>query len=230
MTTEAGNLAKVTAPAYIAAFAPDKGESVNTLIADPLPGASVPPVLPPVDGFLLLDRDKFADSFAGDLPPAQAEFMTDSQTPLGLDLGRGGGRDDRDDFFGRRVEYLVLLDAAGGAVSTPAWRTKPACYLVATDDRMIPPPAQRDGRADRRADRGGGRQPRRLRLPARHRRQPDQAGRQRLTTPEGRTPAHPPPAQGLVKNRWQPQIRVASGLSGQGGAPLLGKACPGRCS
>ncbi|MFE9967433.1 hypothetical protein [Streptomyces sp. NPDC005525] len=203
--TEAGNLAKVTAPAYIAAFAADKGESVNTLIADPLPGASVPPILPPVDGFLLLDRDKFADSFAGDLPHAQAEFMTDSQTPWGL-------------------------DAAGDAVSTPAWRTEPACYLVATDDRMIPPPAQRDGRADRRADHGGGRQPRRLRLPARHRRQPDQAGRQRLTTPEGRTPAHPPPAQGLVKNRWQPQIRAASGLSGQGGAPLLGKACPGRCS
>ncbi|MFF1969806.1 hypothetical protein ACFVW5_40480 [Streptomyces sp. NPDC058232] len=112
MITETGNLAKVTAPAYIAAFAADKGESVNTLIADPLPGASVPPILPPVDGFLLLDRDKFADSFAGDLPPAQAEFMTDSQTPWGL-------------------------DAAGDAVSTPAWRTEPACYLVTTDDRMI---------------------------------------------------------------------------------------------
>ncbi|MFB7311920.1 alpha/beta fold hydrolase [Streptomyces sp. NPDC056192] len=116
--TEAGNHEKVTALAYIAAFAPDKGESVNTLIADPPPGAAVPPILPPVDGFLLLDRDKFADSFAGDLPPAQAEFMADSQAPWGL-------------------------DAAGGAVSTPAWRTKPAWYLVATDDRMIPPPAQR---------------------------------------------------------------------------------------
>ncbi|WP_345033746.1 alpha/beta hydrolase [Streptomyces sannanensis] len=116
--TEAGNHEKVTALAYIAAFAPDKGESVNSLIADPPPGAAVPPILPPNEGFLLLDRDKFADSFAGDLRPAQAEFMADSQLPWGV-------------------------DAAGGAVSTPAWRTKPAWYLVATDDRMIPPPAQR---------------------------------------------------------------------------------------
>ncbi|MYS85359.1 alpha/beta fold hydrolase [Embleya scabrispora] len=115
--TEAGNHEKVTALAYIAAFAPDKSESVNTLIADPPPGAAVPPILPPSEGFLLLDRDRFAESFAGDLPLAQAEFMADSQVPWGL-------------------------DAAGGAVSTPAWRTKPSWYLVATDDRMIPPPAQ----------------------------------------------------------------------------------------
>ncbi|MFD7552685.1 alpha/beta fold hydrolase [Streptomyces sp. NPDC059578] len=116
--TEAGNHPKVRALAYIAAFAPDKGESVNTLIADPPPGAAVPPILPPNEGFLLLDRDKFAESFAGDLPIAQARFLADSQVPWGL-------------------------DAAGGAVSTPAWRTKPAWYLVATNDRMIPPPAQR---------------------------------------------------------------------------------------
>ncbi|WTW99086.1 alpha/beta hydrolase [Streptomycetaceae bacterium NBC_01309] len=118
VVTEAGNHEKVTALVYIAAFAPDKGESVNTLIADPPPGAAVPPILPPTDGFLLLDRDKFAEAFAGDLPLAQAEFLADSQVPWGL-------------------------DAAGGAVSTPAWRTKPSWYLVATDDRMIPPPAQR---------------------------------------------------------------------------------------
>lgn len=116
--TEAGNHERVTSLAYIAAFAPDKGESVNTLIADPAPGAPVPPILPPQDGFLYLDRDKFADSFAGDLPLAQAEFMADSQVPWGV-------------------------DALGGAVSQPAWRTKPAWYLVAGDDRMIPPPAQR---------------------------------------------------------------------------------------
>ncbi len=115
--TEAGNHEKVKSLAYIAAFAPDKGESVNTLIADPPPGAPVPPILPPNQGFLFLDRAKFAESFAADLPRAQAEFMADSQVPWGV-------------------------DALGGTVSQPAWRTKPAWYLVAGDDRMIPPPAQ----------------------------------------------------------------------------------------
>ena len=116
--TEAGTHESVKALVYITAFAPDKGESVNTLIADPPPGAPVPPILPPQDGFLFLDREKFAESFAGDLPRAQAEFLADSQVPWGL-------------------------QALGGAVSEPAWRHKPAWYLVAADDRMIPPPAQR---------------------------------------------------------------------------------------
>ena len=116
--TEAGTHEKVAALAYITAFAPDKGESVGTLIADPAPGAPVPPILPPVDGFLALDKAKFAESFAGDLPRAQAEFMADSQVPWGL-------------------------DAPNGAVSAPAWRSKPTWYLIAGDDRMIPPPAQR---------------------------------------------------------------------------------------
>ena len=87
--TEAGNHDKVMSLAYIAAFAPDKGESVSTLIADPPPGAPVPPILPPNEGFLFLDRGKFADSFAGDLPRAQAEFMADSQVPWGLDALNG---------------------------------------------------------------------------------------------------------------------------------------------
>ncbi|MGW0589980.1 alpha/beta fold hydrolase [Streptosporangium sp. NPDC002607] len=116
--SEAGNHPRVSALVYIAAFAPDKGESVNTLIADPLPGAPVPPILPPVNGFLFLDRDKFHASFAGDLPASQAEFLADSQVPWGV-------------------------GALGGTVTEPAWRTKPSWYLVATDDRMIPPPAQR---------------------------------------------------------------------------------------
>ena len=116
--SEAGNHENVSALVYVAAFAPDKGESVNTLIADPPPGAPVPPILPPVDGFLFLDRERFAASFAGDLPAADAEFLADSQVPWGL-------------------------NALGGAVTQPAWRTKPSHYLVATDDRMIPPPAQR---------------------------------------------------------------------------------------
>ncbi|GAA2358819.1 alpha/beta hydrolase [Dactylosporangium salmoneum] len=116
--SEAGNHPRVAALVYIAAFAPDKGESVNSLIADPPPGAPVPPILPPVDGFLFLDREKFHASFAGDLPADQATFLADSQVPWGV-------------------------DALAGAVNEPAWRTKPSWYLVATDDRMIPPPAQR---------------------------------------------------------------------------------------
>jgi pimeloyl-ACP methyl ester carboxylesterase len=116
--TEAGTHEKVAALVYIAAFAPDRGESVNTLIADPPPGAPVPPILPPRDGFLFLDREKFAASFAGDLPAEQAAFMADSQVPWGV-------------------------DALAGGITEPAWRTKPSWYLVATEDRMIPPPAQR---------------------------------------------------------------------------------------
>ena len=116
--TEAGNDPNVAALVYIAAFAPDTGESVNTLIADPPPGAPVPPILPPQDGFLFLDRDKFHASFAADLSAEEAAFMADSQVPWGV-------------------------DALGGTISEAAWRSKPSWYLVATDDRMIPPPAQR---------------------------------------------------------------------------------------
>jgi pimeloyl-ACP methyl ester carboxylesterase len=116
--TEAGNHPNVAALAYIAAFAPDKGESVSSLIADPPPGAPVPPILPPQDGFLFLDRDRFAASFAADVPEKLSAFMADSQVPWGV-------------------------EALEGAVSEPAWQTKPSWYLVATDDRMIPPPAQR---------------------------------------------------------------------------------------
>ena len=116
--TEAGNSPTVAALVYIAAFAPDKGESVSTLIADPPPGAPVPPILPPRDGFLLLDPAKFGASFAADLPAAEAAFMAASQVPWGV-------------------------GALDGAISEPAWRTKPSRYLVATEDRMIPPTAQR---------------------------------------------------------------------------------------
>jgi len=116
--TEAGNDPKVAGLAYIAAFVPDSGESVSSLIANPAPGVPVPPILPPQDGFLFLDRDKFADSFAADVEPAKASFMAASQVPWGL-------------------------EALGGAVSEPAWKAKPSWYLVAADDRMIPPPAQR---------------------------------------------------------------------------------------
>ena len=115
--TEAGTDPRVVGLVYIAAFAPDKGESVATLIKDPVPGAPVPPILPPQDGFLALDQSKFAASFAADVPTDKAEFMAKSQVPWGL-------------------------DALNGTVSEPAWKTKPSWYLVATDDKMIPPPAQ----------------------------------------------------------------------------------------
>ena len=118
VVSEAGTDPKVKGVVYITAFAPDQGESVSSLIANPAPGAPVPPILPPQDGFLFLDRSKFAASFAADVEPELAAFMADSQVPWGV-------------------------AALAGAVSKPAWRVKPSWYLVATDDRMIPPPAQR---------------------------------------------------------------------------------------
>src|SRR6478609_8039951 len=83
--SEAGNHPKVAALVYIAAFAPDKGESVSKLIANPPPGAPVPPILPPQDGFLFLDKTKFQASFAADVGDAEAAFMADSQVPWGVD-------------------------------------------------------------------------------------------------------------------------------------------------
>jgi len=116
--SEAGTDPNVAALVYISAFTPDAGESVNTLLAGFPQDAPQPPILPPKDGFLFLDRDKFHASFAGDLPADLAAFMADSQVPWGV-------------------------DALGGQVSEPAWRTKPSWYLVTTDDKMIPPAAQR---------------------------------------------------------------------------------------
>src|SRR6266478_4970138 len=118
VVTEAGNDPKVAGLVYITAFAPDKGESVSSLIKDPPPGASVPPILPPQDGYLLLDKAKFAASFAADVDAEKAAFMADSQVPWGV-------------------------DALSGTISEPAWKAKPSWYLVVTDDKMIPPPAQR---------------------------------------------------------------------------------------
>jgi pimeloyl-ACP methyl ester carboxylesterase len=116
--TEAGRQENVAGLVYIAAFAPDAGESVNTLIAGFPAGGPQPPILPPVDGFLFLDREKFASSFAADLPAADAAFMAAAQVPWGV-------------------------EALNGTITEPAWRSKPSWYLVAADDRMIPPPAQR---------------------------------------------------------------------------------------
>jgi pimeloyl-ACP methyl ester carboxylesterase len=115
--TEAGNDPRVAGLVYIAAFAPDKGESVASLIKDPPAGAPVPPILPPQDGYLLLDLEKFPASFAADVAADKAAFMADSQVPWGV-------------------------PALNGTITQPAWKTKPSWYLIATDDKMIPPPAQ----------------------------------------------------------------------------------------
>src|SRR5579864_1093109 len=116
--TEAGNDPKVAGLVYVAAFALDKGESVSSLIKDPPPGAPAPPLLPPVDGFLLLEKAKFPASFAADVSREKAEFMADSQVPWGV-------------------------DALGGTISEAAWKAKPTWYLLTTEDRMLPPDAQR---------------------------------------------------------------------------------------
>ncbi|MGO4665473.1 alpha/beta hydrolase [Bosea sp. 2RAB26] len=117
VVSEAGTDPKVKAVVYIAAFAPDQGESVSSLIANPPPGAAVPPILPPVDGFLALDKAKFAAAFAADVDADTAALMADSQVPWGV-------------------------AALTGAVTNPAWKVKPSFYLVASDDHMIPSPAQ----------------------------------------------------------------------------------------
>jgi pimeloyl-ACP methyl ester carboxylesterase len=116
--TEAGNDPKVAGLVYVAAFALDKGESVSTLIKSAPPGAPQPPILAPVDGYLMLDKAKFPASFAGDVSPEEAAFMADSQVPWGV-------------------------DALGGTISEAAWKAKPSWYLLTTEDRMIPPDAQR---------------------------------------------------------------------------------------
>src|SRR6266403_3402224 len=116
--TEAGNDPKVAGLVYITAFAPDKGESVSSLIQNPPPGAPVPPILPPQDGFLFLDKTTFYASFAADVGADKAAFMADSQVPWGV-------------------------VALSGKISEPAWRAKPSWYLIATEDKAIPPDAQR---------------------------------------------------------------------------------------
>src|SRR5216683_1543837 len=116
--TEVGNDPKVAGLVYVSAFAPDKGESAASLIKNAPQGAPVPPILPPQDGYLFLDKAKFPAAFAADVSPDVASFMADSKVPWGV-------------------------EALSGAINQPAWRTKPSWYLVSTEDRMIPPDAQR---------------------------------------------------------------------------------------
>jgi pimeloyl-ACP methyl ester carboxylesterase len=115
--TEAGNHDKVAALVYVTAFAPDQGESVNTLLGGFPQDGPQPPILPPVNGYLFLDRAQFHDSFAADMPAEEAAFLADSQVPWGL-------------------------DALGETITEAAWRSKPSWYLHVTEDRMIPPVVQ----------------------------------------------------------------------------------------
>jgi pimeloyl-ACP methyl ester carboxylesterase len=110
--TEAGRHTNVAALVYIAAFAPDKGESAYTIVGLP------PSFTPPKKGYLFQDKAKMAAAFGADVDPKTAAFWADSQVPF-------------------------AVDANDGAITEPAWREKPSWFLVATDDKMIPPPAQR---------------------------------------------------------------------------------------
>lgn len=116
VVSEAGTDPKVAGLVYIAAFAPDTGESAETLTATP--GGPRPPFLPPVNGLLFFDKTKFAEAFAADMPIEKTTFMADSLHPWGV-------------------------EAMSGKVTNPAWRIKPSWYLVAADDQMIPPVSQR---------------------------------------------------------------------------------------
>ena len=115
--TVAGNDSKVVGLVYVAAFAPDEGESVGELSGKPASDASKPPILPPQDGYLSLDKSGFAAAFAADVDPKVAAFMADSQTPWGL-------------------------KAVSATITHPAWKEKPAWYIIATHDKMIPPSLQ----------------------------------------------------------------------------------------
>jgi len=116
--TEAGNDRKVQSLVFIAAFAPDAGESVATLAEKPTPGEASAPVLPPQDGFLFLDPSKFPTAFAADVDTGITRFMADSQVPWGL-------------------------AAVRAKITTPAWKTKPTYFLMTTSDHMVPPSLQR---------------------------------------------------------------------------------------
>ena len=114
--TEAGTHDKVVALVYIAAFAPDGGESVDALGGNP--DAAGSPIVAAPGGFYFQDREKFHASFGADLSGRDAAFLADSQVPWGA-------------------------DAMTGTVTEPAWRVKPSWSGPATEDRMITAAAQR---------------------------------------------------------------------------------------
>jgi len=112
--TEAGNAAQVAGLVYVAAFVPDAGESIESLIEGQAPA----PLKPSADGFLFFNPVLFPQIFAHDLTTAQGRFLADAQAP-------------------------PAAAAFGTKVSRAAWRTRPSWYVLATEDRIIPPAAQR---------------------------------------------------------------------------------------
>ena len=115
--SEAGNDPKVSRLVYIAAFELDGGESIKKMFDSAPPGGPVPPILPPANGYLMLDKAKFPASFAGDVKPERAAFLAAAQVPWGV-------------------------DAFSGEVTTASWHAKPSWYLLTQDDKMIPPDLQ----------------------------------------------------------------------------------------
>ena len=112
--TEAGNAPNVAGLVYVAAFVPDAGESVTSL----LEGGAAPPVQPSADGYLFFDAAIFPQAFAQDLPPAQGAFLAAAQIP-------------------------PAAAAFEAKVSQAAWKTRTSWYVLSTEDRIIPPAAQR---------------------------------------------------------------------------------------
>lgn len=116
--TVAGNSPKVAGLVYVSAFAPEKGESLLSLLSsyptDPLSG-----ILPPdKNGFVWYDRDKYHSGFCADIPQALSDFMADSQLP-------------------------TAAAAFAYKFTDIAWKKKPTWYIVAMQDHSIPPDLER---------------------------------------------------------------------------------------
>ncbi|MFC8824601.1 alpha/beta hydrolase [Streptomyces sp. NPDC057137] len=115
--TEAGDLPNVTGLVYVAAFAPDAGESPGGITQE-LPPAAADNLVPDSDGYLWIKQDKYHESFCQDLPADEALIMAVTQR-------------------------APLASAFGDSVTTPAWRSKPSWYQISTEDRMIHPDNER---------------------------------------------------------------------------------------
>ena len=116
--TEAGNDPKVSALVYIAAFAPDAGQSVGSLGASAEPAPMGAEVRPDAQGFLKLTEGGVKNDFAQDLSPTEKDVLFAAQAP-------------------------TAAGTLGENVSAAAWKTKPSWYLVANQDRAIPPNLER---------------------------------------------------------------------------------------
>lgn len=116
--TAAGTDPRVVRLAYIAGYMPDAGESVFDLATKPTPGEPSAPLLPPSDGFILVDPAQFAKAFAADVDASTTRFMAAAQVPWGL-------------------------AAVQAKITDPAWKAKPTTFMLARGDHMIPPSLQR---------------------------------------------------------------------------------------